>query len=304
MDKNIFCFPNGTKKAITFTIDDGNATLDKKFIDIVNKGGLKGTFNLCGIERMGTMTPQEYRDFYRGFEISNHCSTHPKLATEEMLAAITDEPFNPETADTSRVYKTEREGVYRIFFRIWWGFIATEDVYLALIDDGLAQLESVFGKGNITGFVWPFCEQNSERIKAHLASQYKSVRKTGDAPTTLPTDNYSWCYNAIESNLTERAKAFAAIDDEDGLRYLCVGVHSHDFENAGNWSALENFVADYGNRPELYWYVTVGELLEYSTAVNAAKVTTTEIENHSSVTLYAKLGDKLVAIPPKSSVKI
>ena len=33
--KNLFCYPNGSRKAMTVTIDDGNVPLDKKFLSIV-----------------------------------------------------------------------------------------------------------------------------------------------------------------------------------------------------------------------------------------------------------------------------
>ena len=64
-------FPNYTKKAITFTIDDGSLKYDKIFIDILRPYGIKGTFNLCLGEKR-ELTDEEYRNFYDGFEIANH----------------------------------------------------------------------------------------------------------------------------------------------------------------------------------------------------------------------------------------
>ena len=40
-------FPGWTRKSVTFTIDDGNVAMDKKFLDIVRPAGILGTFNLC-----------------------------------------------------------------------------------------------------------------------------------------------------------------------------------------------------------------------------------------------------------------
>ena len=39
-------YPVWTKKSLTFSIDDGNIALDRKFLRIVNPAGLHGTFNL------------------------------------------------------------------------------------------------------------------------------------------------------------------------------------------------------------------------------------------------------------------
>ena len=73
--KDGFTYPNGSRKAITFTIDDGNITYDKKFLEILKPHGIKGTFNLCS-DHMNYMSKKEYVDFYSGYEISNHCKAH------------------------------------------------------------------------------------------------------------------------------------------------------------------------------------------------------------------------------------
>ena len=43
IDKNYF--PGWVRKQVSFTIDDGNIEMDKKFIDIVRPAGVLGTFN-------------------------------------------------------------------------------------------------------------------------------------------------------------------------------------------------------------------------------------------------------------------
>ena len=57
-------YPEWTRKSISFTIDDGNVVLDRKFLDITEPAGLKGTFNLT--TPLKRLTPEEYRQFYRG----------------------------------------------------------------------------------------------------------------------------------------------------------------------------------------------------------------------------------------------
>ena len=73
-------FPGWTRKSITFTIDDGNVEMDKKFLDIVRPAGIRGTFNL---HRWDLLTPDEYRNFYRGYEIANHCMHHAIAIDED-----------------------------------------------------------------------------------------------------------------------------------------------------------------------------------------------------------------------------
>ena len=164
-------------------------------------------------------------------------------------------------------------------------------------------LEEIFGEGSITAFVWPFHEQQDERIKAHLAANYASVRKTGLADFNLPENRQAWCYNATHGNLLERAREFAS-QNRDALTFFAIGVHSIDFERAGAWHVLEQFCAEYGNRPKDFYYATVGEIFAYEDAVNSACADSERITNRSGITLYAEVNGKRVQIPANSSVSI
>ena len=83
-------FRNGKKKAVTFSFDDGNVD-DLRLIEILNKYGLKCTFNL----NSGKMLSNDYWNHkgkevrhlnyignehaYDGHEIACHSYTHPHL---------------------------------------------------------------------------------------------------------------------------------------------------------------------------------------------------------------------------------
>ena len=74
---------DGKMKAVTFSYDD-NVRQDVRFIEILNKYGLKGTFNLNSL-RFGDLTNSnrikttEVRSVYDGHEIAVHALTHPFL---------------------------------------------------------------------------------------------------------------------------------------------------------------------------------------------------------------------------------
>ena len=83
---------NGKKKAVTFSFDDG-VTQDIRLVEILNKYGLKGTFNLNSgrlgckgeLERNGRIVshdkihPNQVRSLYAGHEIAVHTVNHPTL---------------------------------------------------------------------------------------------------------------------------------------------------------------------------------------------------------------------------------
>ena len=305
LDKSIFSFPGWVKKAVSFTIDDGNIPLDKRFIETVKPGGITGTFNLCGGGRLWGLTREEYREFYRGFEVTNHVSRHPKVILPTDDYVISDEPIDFDKSDREKIYKTDIEGLYYKAFSTWWGHVATTDAYIKLIEEGKRELEEIFGEGSIVGFVWPYRRQDDARLQQYLREAgYASVRRTGYGGFELPRDRMDWCYNANHSNLNDRAAAFDALPDDGELKWFCFGVHSHDFENNNCWDVLETFVANYGNRQNDFWYATVRDIFEYEDAVNAAEITEATIVNNSDKTLYAKLDDKKITIPAKSTYAI
>ena len=297
-------YPNYTRKAVTFTMDDGNIPYDKKFIDIVKPAGITGAFNLNGNSKKGSLSDEEYREFYRGFEITNHCKHHPKVITAELAEKITDAPFDMESADKELIYPTAYEGVYYKYYRSWWGYVATPEAYIAAAEDGKRELEEIFGKGNVKGFVWPFCRQEDIEVMVHLTKNYDSVRRTGVADFDIPENLYDWCYNATHANLLARAEEFDALPDDGKLKFFAFGVHPIDFERAGNWCDLEAFAKKYGNRECDFWYATPTEIFEYAAAADSLTVKDGKLHNPSDKALYIKINEEKYTIYPKSELSI
>lgn len=283
-------FPGFVRKSITFTIDDGNLTLDKKFLDIVSPAGFRGTFNLCS-DRNTTVTPEKLREFYRGHEISNHCKYHTDLLPKEAYSSLTDEPFDARTADKTKIYPRGVEGLYYYWNRSWWSTGGDFSHYRRYEREGRRELEKIFGKGKICGYVYPDGDQKNARLKKYLESRgYYGLRITGcvgdSTGFAFPADRTAWSYNANYTNMEEFGRRYEQAPDDGKLKFFCFGVHSHDFENAGRWDVLEHFAAAYGNRPEAFYYAPVGELFAYEDAVAMLKITEEGILNPSDIDLY------------------
>jgi hypothetical protein len=284
-------YPGWTRKSMTFTIDDGNVKLDRKFLDITEPAGLKGTFNLK--TPLTHLTPEEYREFYKGYEISNHCKYHAYAFTPHTTREIKNEIFDRATADKAYGYLTEEEGLYRIF-TYGWTYLATDEKYMECVDDCQRELEALFGKGKIRGYVWPCGLQQNERVIELMRQHgFQAMRRTGYVADStgfaLPEDRLNWSYNADYQNMLELGEKYDAYPDDGELKFFCFGVHSHDFENAGRWDVLVDFCNRYGNRPNDFWYASVGEILDYEDAVNAVEITDNEIRNPSDIDLYIKV---------------
>lgn len=103
---------NGKLKAVTLSFDDG-ITQDMKLIELLNKYGLKCTFNLNS-ELLGNHTflvrnnmriahykfiPEDIRAVYDGHEVAVHTLTHPtltELSEEEIIRQVEQDRINLE----------------------------------------------------------------------------------------------------------------------------------------------------------------------------------------------------------------
>ena len=312
-------FPAWTRKSLTFTIDDGNVKWDRIFLDIVRPAGILGTFNLCS-HLTSALTPEGYRDFYRGYEISNHVKYHPSTLTDGESYEIRD-GFDPMSslespAGHNILYKTDVDGIYK--YRRpgaaarpggWW-IKALADDYIEFVKAGKRELEQIFGEGSIRGFVWPGMRQNNSAVISYLktCAEYYGLRKTGEILDTtrfsMPSDRMEWTYNATAPTLLSCMEKYDLLEDDGELKFFSFGVHSGDFETYGKWDDLREFASKYGNRPDDYYYASVGDIFAYEDATKKIKITDTEIQNPTDITLYVKVNGKKIALSPKSSLKI
>jgi hypothetical protein len=312
-----FFFPGWTKKSITFTIDDGNVEMDRKFLSIVRPAGIIGTFNLVTTDRM---TSAEYREFYMGYEIANHCKLHPEAFIDGFVYNPTDDAYDPNTSERYTqenpiVYKTATDNVFMFndcktdIRPRGWTRITDADTYFALSEQSRRELSEVFGEGSVKGFVWPYCEQKNKKLVELLkGAGYNSMRKTGELGGTtgfdFPKDRMAWTYNATNASLLRIMEEYEALVDDGKLKFFSFGVHSVDFERDNNWNDLQLFADKYGNRPNDYYYASVSTLFEYEDAVAAIECADKKITNPTDKTVFLSVDGKRVTLSPYSSCTI
>ncbi len=305
IDKNFF--PGFTRRAISFSIDDGNLEMDRKFIDIVKPRGIFGTFNLT-VPKLNLLSAEGYRDFYRGYEIANHCKYHPVTIDPSDPRKFSDKAFDKATADENFYYPhAEVEGLWYLKRHDFWCVGAKYEDYIRFADEGRSEQEAVFGKGSIKGFVWPHGCCYDERILEHLRSEgYLYTRYTmhNDGIYDMPADRMRLGMHARSKNLPEAKEAFMNEPDTGRLKMLLFGVHSIDYERAGKWDELRDFCDTFGSRPDEYWSATNAEIFEYEDALGALSAEDGKLKNPTDKTLYIKIDGDGIVLKPKSEISI
>lgn len=226
-------FPEGKRKAVTFSYDDGHIC-DEKLIGIFNRYGLKGTFNLnyrAGSVFFGDTweDKEEKAKLYDGHEVAIHSLTHPFFDTLSGPAI------------TYEIFKCREE------------------------------LEKVFGRV-ITGMANPFSVLAGEAQDiAVKACGIKHMRIGGATRELKLPKNWSrWQVTCFHTHpmLMDFAEDFNTANVERNALLFSVGGHSWEFEQDGNWDLIEKLAAKISGNSDV-WYATVGEIYSYCKAYDS-----------------------------------
>ncbi len=263
-------FPGGKAKALTLSYDDG-VEQDIRLLDIMQKHGLKGTFNLnSGLYApAGTvypegqihrrMTEKQVTELFSnsGQEVAVHSLSHPFL---EQL------PVNLAVNEVAR----DREN-----------------------------LENQFGTV-VRGMAYPFGTFNDNVVEAlrFCGIVYaRTVISTNDF--RIPTDWMRLTATCHHNSPELRRLAEKFVEDKvNGSPYLFyLWGHSYEFESDGNWEVIENFAAFTGNREDV-WYATNIEIYEYIEAYNRLvfAMNGKRVKNPSDQKIWFRYLDQIVEI--------
>ncbi|QAA34376.1 polysaccharide deacetylase family protein [Clostridium manihotivorum] len=272
-------FPEGKAKALTLSYDDG-VEQDVKLIEIMNKYGLRGTFNLnSGLYAPeGTvypngqihrrMTEKEVSEVYKnsGQEVAVHALTHPSLTNISVPMVINE-----------------------------------------IIEDR-KNLEKQFGQ-IVRGMAYPYGTFNDEVVKAlkNCGIAYaRTVISTNDF--RIPKDwlrlTATCHHNSPE--LMKLANSFIEDEVADQPYLFYLWGHSYEFESDDNWNVIEDFAKYVENNKEV-WYATNIEIYDYIEAFNKLifSVDGARVQNPSSKKLWFKHSSgKLVEIEAGETVEV
>jgi len=246
MKYKLLRFPQGKTKAVTFSYDDG-CREDLKTVEVLNKYGLKATFNIhsgCIATESGgwTMTEEEIRDSIvaSGHEIAVHGYWHKAPGLTRTIEGIKDVLDN-------RLDLEKRFG----------GIIRG----MAYPDSGI--LDFVNGSGF----------QEVKNYLKELDIAYARTLGGDNNRFQLPQDWLNWVPTAHHDNpnILAWAKEFVDMDVEKmyfsskHAKLFYVWGHSFEFERNGNWERLEEICQILSGKEDI-WYATNMQIYEYVTA--------------------------------------
>lgn len=252
-------------KVLTMSYDDG-VVQDIRLIEIMNKYGLKGTFNLnSGLylpedekrERFyGRLKLSEAVKLYKdsGHEVAIHSRTHPfldRLEPSEMIHEITE----------------DRKALESQFGTIVRGMAYPYGTYSDTLVDVLSKCNIAYARTVNGTYRFSFPEN---WLMLH------------------PT-----CHHNCE-NLDQLIKQFVETPSRsEYAEMFYLWGHSYEFDTNGNWDVIERF-AEYAGGHDHIWYATNIEIYDYVQAYKSLRTSYDQkiIHNPSCVDVWIEVNWK------------
>lgn len=266
-------YPRGKSKAFAVTYDDG-VLQDRPFVALLNRYGLKGTFNLnsglmenefewthangCVIKRLST---DSAASLYQGHEIASHSLTHPymeHLGESELMVEL----------------QTDK-----------------------------ANLERIFGQ-KIKGFAVPFDYCSQLIVDCARRCGFEYVRLPQESHSFLPPeDTFSWTAGIFHlgEGLTDFVDAFRHASDE--LAFCQIVGHSYDLDTENMWGVMEDIFQKISADHEVLPMTTIG-LIEYFRAMRKAEIAGRRIQNNSDISLWFQIDGKIYEIAANQGIEL
>ena len=266
-------YPEGKTKAFNITYDDG-VTQDVAVIAMLNRYGIKGTFNLnselmqngftwrhkCGMD-ITRLRLEEVGSLYDGHEIASHTLTHPFMDN-----------------------------------------LSDEELYRQLGEDK-RNLEAIFGR-EVAGFAVPFSFYDSRIAQCAEECGFEYARMSEFSLTCTPCrDWYYWktCVYHIMPELMPFVEHFLETEEELAV---CQSVgHSYDLFTLNLWDAIESICAKVVQHEEI-WKCTNLELVRYLKAMEQVEISDTVIKNNSSHCLWFAIDGRVLSLKPGQNIKL
>ena len=262
-------FPGFKTRAVTLSYDDGT-TFDHEMVSILNKYGIKCTFNLNSnlLGRSRYVSREEVNTLYKGHEVAVHTFTHKHLHS-----------------------------------------LSSGGVALQIIMDR-ELLESITGsivKGMAYPFGLSD-ESIIDTVRACGINYSRTTSSTLDF--SLPKDFLRWnptCYHAHEKT-DELIEKFFEKEDTDHpwrIRTKVFYMYGHSYEFENNFDRLEDLCKKLAGK-ESVWYATNGEIFDYVNEYRRLDFSLKGeiVHNPTATDIYTLANGKNLLIPAGKTLRI
>jgi hypothetical protein len=276
-------FFGGKEKCLTFSYDDA-VTQDRRLVELFNRYGVRGTFNLNSgcFGKQGTVNYELIREathnkieesevaaLYKGHEVAVHTVTHPNLC-----------------------------------------LLDHEAIRYEVMEDR-KNLERLVGYP-VTGMAYPYGAYDDTVIEVlkdcgiHYSRTVVSTNTLG-----VPRDFLMWhptCHFGDEG-MEELVRCFLNDKTEqceqDYQKLLYIWGHSYELDGNETWQLMEDTLQALSGKDDI-WYATNIEIYDYQKAVEALDFSAdhTLVKNPSGQTVWISVDGKTVEIPAGEIVRI
>lgn len=270
---NFDIFPNGKRKALTMSYDDGKI-YDKKLIDIFNKYGVKGTFHINAglLDTDGRIKSNELKSLYENHEIAAHGFTHQSLGItpkENIIYNIMED-------------RKKLESLLKYPVR------------------GMSYPNGSYNNQTIEclkscGIEYCRIIETYSGTENFFSSNKKSRWHGFDVPNNF----FTWkatCHH--DENLIEIGKSFLEQSRKNRPYLMYVWGHSIEFEKNNNWNLIKEFCKMVSQNKDI-WYATNIEIVDYINALKNLKFAAdlSFVLNNSSIDTWISIDEKIMKIP-------
>ena len=266
-------YPFGKAKAFNVTYDDG-ILQDVRFVELLNKYNLKGTFNLNSglmenefewthesgvvVKRLPT---EKVLSLYKGHEIASHTLTHTYFQDKSEAEIMTE-------------LSEDKKNLEKLFNREIKGFAVPFDYYDDLIE---------------------YCTKKCGFEYARISEETLSFKPQ--------TDYHRWKATVfhLDVALENLAKDFISTDEELAL-FQIVG-HSYDLDTENMWDEIESIFKEISSQSDILPMTTI-EIIDYLKAMEQVEFTNSHIKNYSEKALWFLVNGNVCEIDPECKIAL
>lgn len=265
------CYPEGKRKAFNVNYDDG-VVQDVRFVRLLNRYGLKGTFNLnsalmregfrwvheCGMT-VTRLSPEECARLYREHEVASHTARHPYM--HDLTEA-------------------------QILQEMW------EDRYY---------LEKMLGM-EVSGFAVPFTYYSQMIADCAAKVGFEYARISEETNSFALSEDYYW-WRGSKFHWDEDLKSFvdAFLNTDQELALCQIVGHSYDLDVMNMWDTVEDIFRRVSACRDVLPMTHI-ELVRYLRAMEMAEISDRELYNRSESTLWFEIDGSIRAIAPGDTI--